>query len=139
MVLGIQWLSQLGTIQWNFKTLHMEFSWPGKRHVLRGLRGPKVKIIQGIHLPQAIKKGFQSCMLQLIPTQEFVPDTRTDEWCCLTLQQDGSSDHISSPLNQYGDLFANLVGLPPSRGVLTTEFLFILELGSLTLGLIVVL
>jgi len=26
MVLGIQWLSQLGTIQWNFNTLHMEFS-----------------------------------------------------------------------------------------------------------------
>jgi len=112
MVLRIQWLSQLGTIQWNFNTLHMEFSWAGKRHVLRGLQGPGVKLIQGIHLPQAIKEGFQSCMLQLVPTQG-----RMHEWSCLTLQQDGSSDHIGFLLNQYSDLFADPVGLPPNRGV----------------------
>jgi len=112
MVLGIQWLSQLGTIQWNFNTLHMEFSWAGKRHVLRGLQGPRVKIMQGIHLPQALKEGFQSCMLQLIPTHERMP-----EWSCFTLQQNGSSDHIGPLLDQYGDLFTAPMGLPPCRGV----------------------
>ena len=29
MVLGIQWLSSLGTISWDFKYLHMEFMLKG--------------------------------------------------------------------------------------------------------------
>lgn len=37
MVLGVQWLSTSGTIQWNFQTLCMEFQLGNKRHVLRGL------------------------------------------------------------------------------------------------------
>ena len=35
MVLGIQWLAQLGLILSNFKNLRMEFSWNGKKMVLR--------------------------------------------------------------------------------------------------------
>ena len=46
MVLGVQWLSTLGTIQWKFQTLQMEFQLGNKRYVLRGLQGPKVKIIK---------------------------------------------------------------------------------------------
>ena len=56
MVLGVQWLSTLGTIQWSFQTLHMEFYFNNKRHVLGGLQGPKVKIIEESQLPQAMQK-----------------------------------------------------------------------------------
>ncbi|GKF53365.1 hypothetical protein Tco_0160275, partial [Tanacetum coccineum] len=36
LVLGIKWLSTLGTIQWNFQELRIEFIFQGKKVVLRG-------------------------------------------------------------------------------------------------------
>ena len=96
MVLGVQWLSQLGTIQWNFKTLHMEFTWEGKKHVLRGMQGPKVRLIQGTQLPQALNDGFQACMLQLLPIQE-----RAHAWSCLTLQQVQNQLQQGQPVSHY--------------------------------------
>ena len=88
MVLGVQWISQLGNILWNFKTLHMEFCWAGKRHVLRELQGPKVKLIQGSQLPQAMENGFQLCMMQLMPSKGIT----TEDWCCLTLSKEDTPD-----------------------------------------------
>jgi len=113
MVLGIQWLSQLGTIQWNFKTLQMEFCWKGKRHVLRELQRPKVKIIQGTQLPQAMEEGFHLCMMQLL----LKPGVYAEDWCYLNLHQEAIPNQLSPLLNQYSDLFSKPVGLPPSRGV----------------------
>jgi len=46
MVMGIQWLSTLGTIKWTFRHLTMEFKFQGQNHVLRGLKGHKVKVIK---------------------------------------------------------------------------------------------
>ncbi|KAH9615398.1 hypothetical protein KSS87_015381, partial [Heliosperma pusillum] len=37
MILGVQWLSTLGTVSWNFKNLKMEFKYKDKRHVLRAV------------------------------------------------------------------------------------------------------
>ena len=88
MVLGIQWLSQLGAIQWNFQTLQMEFYWKGKRHVLRGLQWPKVKIIQGTQLRQAMEERFHLCMMQLLPTKKSKLGVCVQEWCCLNLHQE---------------------------------------------------
>nr|GEX97690.1 reverse transcriptase [Tanacetum cinerariifolium] len=36
MVLGVQWLSTLGDIKWNFHTLRLEFTFQGKKITLRG-------------------------------------------------------------------------------------------------------
>lgn len=36
MVLGIQWLSTLGNVLWDFKTLKMDFTYKGQKMSLRG-------------------------------------------------------------------------------------------------------
>jgi len=38
MVRGVQWLSTLGPILWDFEELKMEFIYKGKRVVLRGVQ-----------------------------------------------------------------------------------------------------
>jgi len=57
MALGVQCLSTLGIIRWNFRTLQMEFLFGNERHVLCGLHGPKVKIIGESQLPQAMTES----------------------------------------------------------------------------------
>lgn len=115
MVLGVQWLSQLGTIQWNFQTLQMEFCWQGRRHVLRGLQGPTVKIIQGTQLPQAKEHAVHLCMLQLLSPDHSVNED--SEWSCLNLQQEAHPASLHTLLSEYKDLFSDPTGLPPSRGI----------------------
>ena len=85
MVLGVQWLSTLGAIQWNFQTLQMEFQLRNKRYVLRGLQGPKVKIIEESQLPQAMVEACHLCMLQLIPGKDNSGEPSQDEWGCFSV------------------------------------------------------
>ena len=67
LVLGVQWLSTLGTIKWNFEQLRMEFMHQGKNNVLRGLAGGKIQMTAHEQLPKALKTAAQICMLQLVP------------------------------------------------------------------------
>ena len=110
-------MSTLGTIQWNFQTLQMEFSFANKRHVLRGLQGLKVKIIGESQLSQAMSEACHLCMLQLMPPHAMDAGQYSDDWCCLALQNEGAPAELSSVLKQYEDLFQVPSGLPPSRGV----------------------
>jgi len=43
----VQWLSTFGSILWNFEELKMEFSYKGKRVVLRGTQKSDVEWMEG--------------------------------------------------------------------------------------------
>ena len=47
MVLGIQWLSTLGNINWDFKKLIMEFVIEGQKVKLKGIASQKLKVLKG--------------------------------------------------------------------------------------------
>jgi len=64
MVLGVQWLSTLGTVKWNFKELKMEFVCKGRTHVLRGIR-KGISLVDGGNLPKVMHNSVQLCLLQL--------------------------------------------------------------------------
>lgn len=46
LVLGVEWLAELGPIVWDFKILKMEFTTKGKRHVLRGSTAGPMKLVE---------------------------------------------------------------------------------------------
>ena len=55
MVLGIQWLAQLGPILWDFKNLWMEFRWDGRRVVLLGTTVGPLKLVSTTHIEKDLK------------------------------------------------------------------------------------
>jgi len=95
----------------------MELSFANKRHVSKGLQGPKVKIIRESQLSQAMSIACHMCMLQLMPSNSMDASHSSDDWCCLALQNGGTPTELSSVLKQYEGLFQEPSGLPPSIGV----------------------
>jgi hypothetical protein len=46
VVLGTDWLKKLGTIEWNFQELTMEFTISGQKHSLHGLRLKQLCLVE---------------------------------------------------------------------------------------------
>lgn len=65
MVLGVQWLSTLGTINWDFKKLVLEFKLQGKLMKIEGIGPKKIKVMQGESSLKMLKGATQLCMLQI--------------------------------------------------------------------------
>lgn len=113
MVLGIQWLSTLGPVLWNFEELRMEFTIQGRRVVLRGTRKGTLQWLTGKQMQSTISKHTytnsspQMFALYLQPTlQSLTPKPTT------THTQHPTIDQL---LGQYSDIFFEPKGLPPHR------------------------
>ena len=65
VVLGIQWLQSLGTMDFNFQELFMKFSLEGKQIVLRGIIGKPGKVRSSNGMTKLLKKGHQGIIAQL--------------------------------------------------------------------------
>jgi hypothetical protein len=65
VVLGIQWLQSLGTVDFNFQELFMKFSLEGKEIELRGITGKPGKVISSNGMTKILKKGHQGVIAQL--------------------------------------------------------------------------
>jgi hypothetical protein len=65
VVLGIQWLQSLGTVDFNFQELFMKFSLEGKEIELRGITGKPGKVISSNGMTKLLKRGHQGIISQL--------------------------------------------------------------------------
>ena len=57
VVLCVQWLQSLGTMDFNFQKLFMKFSWEGKEYELNGITGKPRKVISSNGMTKLLKKG----------------------------------------------------------------------------------
>jgi hypothetical protein len=65
VILGVQWLQSLGTMDFNFQELFMKFSLEGKKFELRGIIGKPSKMVSSNGMKKLIKKGHQGVIVQL--------------------------------------------------------------------------
>ncbi|GJR12483.1 transposon ty3-I gag-pol polyprotein [Tanacetum coccineum] len=113
MVLGIQWLSTLGDIKWNFQELKMEFFYNNKRICLRGTNKSmthwldarkqieKMDTVGGAEL--MMMSIYPNTGLQLMSMEEVdQTDTKVDP-------------KIQEVLDKYAEVFAVPNKLPPVR------------------------
>lgn len=118
LVLGVQWLSTLGPILWDFLNLRIEFNFEGQKHVLRGVTKSGCKLIKGASLNKLMLQEPQIAMLQIQELHEQHEDS--------CLQPELLLSHISAPksklsndpeflslLDVFADLFKEPEGLPP--------------------------
>ncbi|KAF8413570.1 hypothetical protein HHK36_001561 [Tetracentron sinense] len=114
MVLGVQWLTTLGPIIWDFTNLRMEFHSKGKRHVLRGATTGAIKVIEVSRMQKDLTKTKQAVVAQLFVAQAMTEEVITEPT-------------IMSLLNNYSDVFSEPAELPPQR---THDHHIPLKLGS---------
>ncbi|KAL4335086.1 hypothetical protein GQ457_07G026120 [Hibiscus cannabinus] len=107
IVLEVQWLASLGSIQWNFSTLNMNFEYSGKMVEWKGLvPGPAQildnnqgsKMLKGSRVMPGISLLTMSSQLEVKLMNKLLPND---------LQQ---------LLDEFKMVFQEPMGLPPSRG-----------------------
>ena len=93
----------------------MEFTYSGKDHVLRGMRGKKVHLMNKGQLQKVLVHNPQLCMLQIMGSQGVEP---TPSICSLQGVTAETEDcrELQALLQYYEDIFEEAKELPPSRG-----------------------
>ncbi|GJT77699.1 reverse transcriptase [Tanacetum coccineum] len=124
VVLGIQWLATLGSIQWNFKTLIMEFTYQNKKVILRGTQQTTIHWMQGKQ-KGGMGKNVAKLSAMSAPVLALLDFQKT-----FVVETDASWKGIRVVLQQDGHPIAYLSKtLSPKHQVLSTyenEFLAVL-------------
>ena len=101
VVLGTQWLTTLGNIQWNFQFLTMEFCHKGHKVLLEGLKQSGSHLLDG---DQFFKTPIKKGLLVHILTPSLA-----EEQAALPVE-------VADLLQEFTQVFHTPVGLPPLRG-----------------------
>jgi hypothetical protein len=103
VLLGIQWLQSLGTMDFNFQELFMKCSLEGNKIELRGITGKPGKVISSNGMTKLLKKGHQGIIAQLFSL--YVQTSKP------SIPQD-----LQGSIDKNSKLFEDIPkGLPPTR------------------------
>ncbi|XP_074327832.1 uncharacterized protein LOC141665749 [Apium graveolens] len=125
MVLGVQWLSTLGTVRWDFKNLIMEFMLAGNLFKLRGISPKKLKVLKGDYSSKLFKNAAQLCFVQINEISSLDDESSKDSInvgvqgkSVETINADqGPISDLSKLKEQDVDIFREPDALPPTRGI----------------------
>jgi membrane protein insertase Oxa1/YidC/SpoIIIJ len=71
IVLGVQWLSTLGLILWDFVKLRMEFNLLDSRHVLQGITPTEVSLMNGEQFGKTMNQDKRGLVLRYFHLMHF--------------------------------------------------------------------
>ncbi|XP_071905722.1 uncharacterized protein [Coffea arabica] len=119
LVLGMQWLTTLGDVKWNFQELRMEFIRHEHKVVLRGMKQQELQLVKRKKMQKILQKPEQIVTAQL-SLIKAVPNT-SEPPSLYAIAAEPGGDQVSSSveleqlLNDYDDVFQEPSGLPPER------------------------
>lgn len=110
VVLGIQWLQNLGTVAHDYAALRMEFKWHGNNIILQGEDTP----LRVISFNQLTTIHDSSDYLEYYEIMMFASEVSTVSPAPLELPTD-LPDDVLALLQKFSSIFQPPVGLPPRR------------------------
>ncbi|KAH9685457.1 hypothetical protein KPL70_013962 [Citrus sinensis] len=101
LVLGIQWLEELGTVECNWKSLTMNFNWNNRPRHLQGLNPQSLQTATIAEINKEIKQGHEAFAI------------------CFQLQLEEVTAQAAMQglLRNYRELFQEPTQLPPKREI----------------------
>ncbi|PKA66317.1 hypothetical protein AXF42_Ash007014 [Apostasia shenzhenica] len=115
MILGVQWLSKLGIVNWSLKDLSMKFTINNNPITLCGTRVSFLQLINEKQLDKAILNSSIGIYLCFCHSQVHLINSSLSSHNpvnALSIQQQGELDAL---LDFYSDVFNEPRGLPPHR------------------------
>ncbi|KAH9735939.1 hypothetical protein KPL71_017914 [Citrus sinensis] len=106
MVLGIQWLVELGPVLWDFKELVMEFSVGDRNFVLKGDTPGPTKMVSPKHIQRELQHLSQASAAHIFSIQ--VEGEEAEE-------VNREPEDLEQVLHHYRKVFDKPKGLPPQR------------------------
>ncbi|KAH9733790.1 hypothetical protein KPL71_017135 [Citrus sinensis] len=107
MVLGIQWLVELGPVLWDFKELVMEFSVGDRNFVLKGDTPDPTKMVSPKHIQRELQHLSQASAAHIFSIH--VEGEEAEE-------VNREPEDLEQVLHHYRKVFYESKGLPPQRG-----------------------
>ena len=113
IVLGVQWLSTLGPLTWDFQKLEMVFKWGSSKVLLRGISPGSVREIKAKRVKENRDSDIQLHMIYAYEESDWTPMKLS------VLQSQGSErlgvEEINELTEQFKDIFEEPKALPPFK------------------------
>ena len=111
LVLGVQWLSTLGTISWNFQELTMKFAYGGQKVLLRGTHQSELAWMSGKQMSKMVSQIREHQM----PTVCYMGSASLNLMQCPVQGNDTRVVELEPLLGEFIDVFEMPKELPPHR------------------------